>query len=195
MSLFLYKVKKNKVKFILLALPIILLCIIIAVFIKHRNIVKEPEQFVSVMPKEVDVSLGEIYHEAIKNGKKEWCLKALAGNYAEASKQMILKNLSVTFFLKDNSEVTLSADGGILNTNSNDMDVTGNIIIKNKDYTVFTDKLHYEHNNRIIHAAAPVKIKGEMINFTAQTMTINLNTNKLQLGGDVAGILSDKLIM
>jgi len=195
MSLFLYKVKKNKVKFILLALPFIFLCIIIAVFIKHRNTVKKPEQFVSAMPKEVDVSLGEIYHEASKDGKKEWCLKALTGNYAKASRQMILKNLSITFFLKDNSEVTLTADGGILNTNTNDMDVTGNIIVKNKDYTIFTDKLHYEHNNRIIHAAAPVKIKGEMINFTAQTMTINLNTNKLQLGGDVAGILSDKLIM
>ena len=194
MSLFLYKVKKNKVKFILLALPFIFLCIIIAVFIKHRNTVKKPEQFVSAMPKEVDVSLGEIYHEAIKNGKKEWCLKALAGNYAEASKQMILKKLSVTFFLKDNSEITLTADGGILNTNSNDMDVSGNIIVKNKDYTVFADKFHYDHNNRIIHADAPVKIEGETINLTAQTMTVNLNTNKLQLDGDVAGILSDKLM-
>ena len=101
---------------------------------------------------------------------------------------MQLDELAVTFFLESGQEVQLTASDGLLNTESNDIEVSGEVSIKNRDYTLNTTSLHYQHENRIIFTTTPVvierKIGGQL---SADTLRLDLRTNKLLLRGNVRG--------
>ncbi|HBN26874.1 MAG TPA: LPS export ABC transporter periplasmic protein LptC [Desulfobacteraceae bacterium] len=188
-------VKKIKIKFLLLFFPFIFLCAIIIIFMGRRDITKEPEKLISSIPENADIFIGKIYHEAAKNGKKEWTLTADAGYYGKIGKQLVLKGLFVMFFLKDGARISLTAEKGVLNTDSNDLKVTNNVVVESKNYKVFTDRLHYDHNKRMIITETTVKIESESVCFAASGMTVTLDKKRLQLDGNVSGVFNDKMIL
>jgi len=191
----LYKyVKKNKLKLLLLFCPFIFLCAIIVIFMCRKDVTKEPEKLISLIPENADIFIGKIYHEAAKNGEKEWSLTADTGYYGKIENQLVLKGLSVIFFLKDGTRISLTAEKGVLNTDSNDLKVTDNVVVKNKDYAIFTDRLHYDHNKRMITTKTAVKIKSASVSFAASGMTVSLDKKRLQLDGNVSGNFNDKMI-
>jgi LPS export ABC transporter protein LptC len=104
---------------------------------------------------------------------------------------MILKDLMVTFFLDDKSEIILAADKGILNTDSNDIEVSGNVVLKNKEYTLLTERLNYAHNKRVLYSTTPVTISGPSARLAADTISFDLNTKKVTLEGSVETTLDN----
>ncbi|MBU1569901.1 MAG: LPS export ABC transporter periplasmic protein LptC [Proteobacteria bacterium] len=101
--------------------------------------------------------------------------------------------MDVYVLSKDNQKILLTADNGILKTESNDIEISGSIIIKNDEYLLKTEKINYEHDKRIISSRVPVEISGNSLNLVASSMTIDLNTNKAELSGKVEGIIGDKI--
>ncbi len=186
-------VKKNKIKFLLLFFPFIFLCAIIIIFMDQRDVTKEPEKLISLIPENADIFIGKIYHEAAKNGKKEWSLTADTGHYGKIKNQLVLKGLSVIFFSKDGSRISLRAEKGVLNTDSKDLKITSNVVVKAKDYTIFTERLRYNHNKRMITTKDPVKIKSDSVCFAASEMTATLDKKSLHLHGNVSGVFSDRM--
>ena len=117
------RLKKTK-KLSILLLTVILLAVgmIVSVFIGYRQVSNAPELLLSSIKEGANLSLGKIRQTATRDGKKEWSLEADSANYMEAENKVDLKNLSVIYFLKDNREVYLTADRGILQTDSNDIE-------------------------------------------------------------------------
>ena len=120
---------------------------------------------------------------------KEWSLEASSATLIESGKKALFENVSVVFFLKDNSQVFMTAEKGILLTKTNDFTVKGNVIINNGEYTIETEKLHYKNNSRIVIINKAVKISGKMMAFNADGMTFNMNTNKVRMEGNVKGTI------
>ena len=104
---------------------------------------------------------------------------------------MVLKDLLVTFYLKDNSEVTLTADRGVLNTESNDIEVSGNVVVKNNQYRMLTESLSYIHDKRVLYSKSPVTIAGTSARLAANRLSMDLNSKKLTLEGSVETTLDD----
>ena len=65
--------------------------------------------------------LGKVHQTATRDGVKEWDLVAGSAEYNDAENQVEFKDVAATFFLKDNQEVSLNADRGVLQTDSRDM--------------------------------------------------------------------------
>ncbi len=104
---------------------------------------------------------------------------------------MVLNDLSVTFFLKNKQEVYLTANRGILKTDSKDIEITGNVIVKNESSKLFTEKIQYKHGLRLLLSKVPVKIVGNSYRLTADRMSLDLNTNKTVFEGRVEGAFSE----
>jgi LPS export ABC transporter protein LptC len=113
----------------------------------------------------------------------------------DAKNQLVLEDLSVTFFLKDNSEVYLTADRGKLNTKTNNIYVSGNVVITKDKYVITTDKMRYKHKDRLIFSSDPVVISGESGKITANTATFDLDTNKITLEGKVEGTFKENSVL
>jgi LPS export ABC transporter protein LptC len=181
----------KKLKLILLSAIVSALGITLAVFITHRNSLDKKGHVVSDIRSKANISIGKAHQTAIKNGIKEWNLEAASVNYMVEKNQAIFQDLFITFYLKDKSQVYLTANKGILNIDSNDMEIFGNVVIKNATYRLKTENLFYRHNRRIIFSKVPVTVTGDALEIAADSMSLNLNTNKTMFEGKVQGTLRE----
>lgn len=181
----------KKLKLFFLAFIVISLAAVIAVFINYRRILENPEKLISSFPVDSNLSIGKIHQTSTKNGVKEFSLDAASAYYTASKKTVVLNDLSVTFFLKNKQEVYLTANKGILKTDSKDIEITGNVIVKNETSRLFTEKIQYKHGQRLLLSKAPVKIVGNSYQLTADRMSLDLNTNKTVFEGRVEGSFSE----
>ena len=181
----------KKLKLILLSAIVSALGITLAVFITHRNSLDKKGHIVSTIRNKANISIGKAHQTAIKNGIKEWNLEASSVNYMGDNNQAIFQDLFITFYLKDKSEVYLTANKGILNIDSNDMEIFGNVVVKSTTYRLKTENLFYRHNRRIIFSKVPVTVIGDAFELAADSMSLNLNTNKTMFEGKVQGTLRE----
>ena len=190
---FLKNQNPGKLKFFLISIIIILLGIIIAVFSTYRNILDETAGLKSVIHSAAKMSLGKLHHTATRDGVIEWSLDASSAKLLDEKKQLILDDLSVVFYMKDGEKAYLTAEKGFLHTESNDIEVAGNVVVKNDNYVLKTEKLNYEHTRRILFSNVSVEISSDSEKLTADSISFDLNTKKTMLEGNVKGIFSENI--
>jgi len=181
----------KKLKLFFLAFIVVALTAVIAVFINYRRVLENPEKLISSFPVDSNLSIGKIHQTSTKNGVKEFSLDAASAYYTASKKTVVLNDLSVTFFLKNKQEVYLTANKGILITDSKDIEITGNVIVKNESSRLFTEKIQYKHGRRLLLSKVPVKIIGNSYQLTADRMSLDLNTNETVFEGRVEGAFSE----
>jgi LPS export ABC transporter protein LptC len=181
----------KKLKLILLSVIVSAFVVILAMFVTQRHSIEKKRDVVSDIRSKANISIGKAHQTAIKNGIKEWNLEASSVNYMGDNNQAIFQDLFITFYLKDKSEVYLTANKGILNIDSNDMEIFGNVVVKNATYRLKTENLFYRHNRRIIFSKVPVTVIGDAFELAADSMLLNLNTNKTMFEGKVQGTLRE----
>ena len=187
--------KPKKLKIFLLATIFTTLGAIIWIYIFFQQDSTVSESVPESAEPDATLSVGKIHHTATRKGKKEWTLEAASANYMGKTSQMVLKDLLVTFFIDDTSEITLKADKGILNTDSNDIEVSGNVVVISEEYKLLTERLNYANDKRVLYSTAPVTISGPTLYLAADTISYDLNTQKVILEGSVETTLDNNLTL
>ena len=103
----------------------------------------------------------------------------------------MLKELNITFFLKDRQEILMTASQGILYSDTKNMEVAGDVVVKDANTRLMTEQLAYNHQNRVLLTRKPVNIIGESYSILANSMSMDLKTNKTILEGKVKGTFSE----
>jgi LPS export ABC transporter protein LptC len=188
---FIKNMYQKKLKFFLISLIFLTFGVIIIVFLQYRHVLEKNDTLVSIVQSKANISIGKAHQTATRNGRKEWSLDAASADYMAKNNQAIFKDLSVTFYLKDETKVYITANQGILKTDSNDMEIFGNVVVKNNDYKLRCENLYYKHGERIIFSKVPVNITGDSFELVADSMSLNLNTNKALFEGSVKGTFSE----
>ena len=187
--------KPKKLKIFLLATIFITLGGVIWIYIGFQQDSSVSEPIPESIEPDATLSIGKIHHTATRKGKKEWTLEAGSANYIGKTSQMVLNDLMVTFFLDDASEITLTADKGNLKTDSNDIEVSGNVVVTNREYKLLTEGLNYAHDRRVLYSTAPVTISGPEAHLAADKMSLDLNTKKVTLEGSVETTLANNFAL
>ena len=178
-----------------MAIILVAVSIVIVVYIGYRRLSNVPDVLLSTVQDGADMSIGRIHQTATRDGKREWSLEASSAHYTQTKNEIILKDLAVTFFLEDDTEVYLTGKSGKLNTSTNDIEVSGNVVIKKDNHRLTTEKLNYAHNQRMIFSKVPVLIAGDDANISADSASLDLNTKKLRLEGNVESTFSENIEM
>lgn len=181
------------IKFLLTGLIILLIGGILTLFIGYRFVSSTPELVISAINRQASMTISKLQQDATRDGIKEWHLEAGSARLEKAGKIAILEDIAVTFFLKNNRRVLLTANKGILNTDSNDFEVSGEVMIQDRANRLTSDKLQYEHKRRIIVSPLPVRISSDMMAFTASRMTFDLTNNQTVLEGNVEGTIQENV--
>ena len=187
--------KTKKINLILLAVILLAVSTIVVVFVGYRRISTAPEILLSSIKEGANLSIGKIRQTATRDGRKEWSLEANSAHYIETEKKAVLKDLTVTFFLENQGEVYLNAEQGILKTNTNDIEFSGNVVIKNADYKMTTDRLNYRHSQRLIFSNDPVHVSGKSADLQAESISYDLNSNKIELNGKVEATIGEEFAL
>jgi LPS export ABC transporter protein LptC len=141
------------------------------------------------------MALSQVRQTATKDGVVQLKLEAVSAELEAGTGHMLLQAPKIDFFLEKGGQVHMTAQKGILNTRNNNMEVHGHVLLRNGQYTLATEELDYQHEQRIITARTPVQINGRAIQLHAATMTYDLNTNQTRFSGPVEGILHENPIM
>jgi LPS export ABC transporter protein LptC len=178
-----------------MAVIVVTVSAVIWSFIGHRQSTRQPGALLGNLDEDADMRLGKVHQTATRNGVKEWDLVAGSAKYHDDKKQVVFQDMTATFFLKEQQEVTLNADKGLLRTDTKDMVASGNVVVKNQDYTLGADALGYRHEDRTIFSEVPVVISGTAFRLSADRMRIDLEAQEAQFDGRVNGSFDEDITL
>ncbi len=184
---------RKKITHLLTLGIIITLAIIFWIFIGNRMTPNKSQNPIKKISDNATMFIENIQHTALRDGIRDWTLTAASATLLETEKKALIKKPTVEFYTKEKDNIHLTAREGVLKTDTNNLEVFGNVIIQNTLYLLKTEKLHYQPDKRIIYSKTPVSISGKLFNFHANTMTCDLNTNKSKLTGNVKGTICGTL--
>ena len=186
---------QRRLKIVLALVIVITIGIVLVTFMRHRNTAGDSEAAFSEDENRASISIGKVHHTATKNGKKEWSLVADSAHYLEKDNRVLFKNLDVVFYMDDGKKVSMTADKGYLHTDTNDIQVEGDVQVDNGTYRFETSSLNYYHESRQMHTDDAVNVSGEWFNLSADAVSIDLNAQKSDFKGNVKGILSEDMLL
>lgn len=184
---------KRKLKMALTLLVVLGLLAAAVGFIHLRRQGDEENAVLPKMAAKAVMYLAGVHQTATRDGAVQWELNAGSAELEAGSGRMILKAPEVEFILENGSRVRLTADSGILNTKTNDIEVRGNVCVKDSRYTLTTEMLSYDHEKRILFSTLPVHIAARAVALSAAAMRYDLNTSQALFSGMVKGRLNDGL--
>lgn len=166
---------------------------IVGVFWWYRNVQKTPETLSESLPKDVDIVLNDVHHESTRHGIKEWAMDAGRAVYLNSENKVLFEDISATFFLKDGGTVLLTGQEGVLNTETQDMDITGNVVALGRGYEIRTEALSYRHQKGIIYSTVPFLIVGSTMQLAGHGMQFDFDSGKLSVQEKVKADISMKI--
>lgn len=180
----------KRLKWILLFLIVLTLFGIFRLFSTYRR-----QQAPEATPESTtaSLSLNQIHHTATRNGVKQWSLDAPSAHYIEEKCQAIVDKPSVVFFLEDQKEIRLNADQGVMQTDSNDIEFTGNVSATVENFALHTEHLLYRFKSGTILSHKPVFISGQGINLRADALSFDLNNWNAVLKGNIKGNFDESI--
>lgn len=179
--------KRKLLKRLLVALILLIAGSTIGVFTFYRQMMKEPEKILEKIPENTNLAMGKVHHTATRDGKTEWSLEAASAEIDEPNKKIVFKDLQVTFYMEADREVKLTAQKGVLQTETNDLAVAGDVVIQDPRFRLDAEQLFYNHKNRKMQSKKPVKISNAASVLTADSMHMDLNNKKAIFEGNIKG--------
>ena len=113
---------------LLVIVGVLALVATVAVFIGYRRVTREPDLLLAQIQKQADMHLNKIRQTATKNGIREWRMEAESATLLQKRHTMQLVRPDVEFFMQDGDNLHLTAEKGTIYTNSNRMQVAGQVI-------------------------------------------------------------------
>lgn len=140
-----------------------------------------------------DSSLGVIHQVFTKNGRTEWVLDASEANQMKEQNLIELKNLSAIYYFPEGREVRMTADRGYWHTDSNNVEVLGNVVVNSQGYRMISDSMNLRYQKRYLFTNDQVLIFGPDANLVADSMEFFVDTETAVFNGNVEGLFNEKI--
>ena len=161
---------------------------VIAAFGLYQGIAEQPDAPVVPMPDKATVAMESVHHQASRGGRTEWRLDADSARYGSSGGQAVFDGVRVTFYPENRDAVTVRARQGTLQPESQDLRMTGDVVVRTGDLELITESIHYHHGRREISSDTPVRVRGTGVQLDGDALRIDLNTDTARLTGHVKGI-------
>ncbi len=158
---------------------------------KFHRVKKDPDAAMALLPENTDISLNQIHQISTRDGIKEWSLDADTVRFQKKENRSVLSNVSVTFFLKDGGTVHVTGTEGVFLTDTKDIEIWGDVVVRYGQYTLRTEKLTYGHKTRSVHTETPILLEGEGVFLSGNNMTFSFADEQVIVGGGVETKVTD----
>ncbi|MBU0994011.1 MAG: LPS export ABC transporter periplasmic protein LptC [Proteobacteria bacterium] len=187
------KTKSFKLKSLILVILFLSLAGVLGAYLMNRTKTENIMDVAQSINKDASLSIKKVHHTATKNGLKQWDLTAETADFYEDRNEIQFHQINIIFFLKNGDGVTLTAKHGTLNTETNNIDISGDIVAVSENGTLETEKLQYLDKRHIIVGNTPVKLMGNTFSISANRMTLDLVTERTQFEEKIKGMFSEGL--
>jgi LPS export ABC transporter protein LptC len=155
-----------------------------------RHALRNPKVLQEVLPEGTHITIGEVSHTAVRDGRKEWVLKAASASYDEKTREATFKSVTVTFFRSSGETIEIEGRDARADTQTNAMEVTGDVVIRRDQLTLATERLNYDPGQDRLISRLPVTIEGPAVHLRSDQLEIDLKNETAQLQGHVEGVFN-----
>jgi len=176
---------------LLLVLALVIAVILLVVIAMRYRPEVQLQAVVKALPEGIDVSLEEIDYTHIEGGVARWRLVAHEVKRQADTQVMIVQNPRLEFYDEQgNADGELQAMSGEVSDDYQQVHLQGDVVLKRADgYTLFTDRLEYDHREQLAETDAPVRLVSDRMTVNGIGMTYKSFEKKLVLKSAVNGVI------
>lgn len=186
---------RKKISVTLISLILLALSAILVIFLNYRQMSTGGEIQLTEIAEDVGISIGAVEHTATREGVTEWQINARTAEFFPDRQEIIFKNLTAIFFMENNQQVVLTADQGILKKDTNDIEVSGNVLVEDDMFKLKTSRLYYDHQQRIMTSVSEVEVMSDSWDIEADSMALDLKNRNTRFEGKVRGIFGENFTL
>jgi LPS export ABC transporter protein LptC len=140
--------------------------------------------------RDADMHLDKIHYTSTNDqGVTEWELKASTANYFKGNKVAEFEDVDIIFYSEKERTFTVRGDTGILNTETRDVELSGNVIGTSSDgYRFQTEFLSYEAAKQQARTDKKVLLESPQFNLEGWGMVMDMEKEKVFLLNDVRAL-------
>jgi LPS export ABC transporter protein LptC len=175
----------QRIRFIRWLLFLAMAGVVIAIFVGLK--VRSARESLPAIAAEVtsengNLTLNNFEYRDVKRGQARWTVWADTATYFEDRKETELDQVKAVFFLKNGGQVELLGEKGVLHTDTNDMEISGNVDVTfGKDYKLTTDRLLYDRDKELIYTNAQLVLKGPGLTTKGQGMRLEIEKKSVSI--------------
>lgn len=134
-----------------------------------------PAAVAKVTNEDGSLTLNNFEYRDVKEGNARWTVWASTATYFEDRQETVLDQLRAVFFLKKGGQVVLTGDEGILHTDTNNMEISSNVVVSyGDDCKMTTDRLLYDRDKELIYTEAELIIEGQGFTVKGEGMRLEI---------------------
>lgn len=137
----------------------------------------------------VSQHIQDFHRVKVQDGRKVWEVAAEDAQYKEEDEVVIVRGAALQLYLKDGRSLGLKGtDGQILlaGREVTSVDLAGAIQVTFADYVMRTERATYDHQQRMISAPGTVEISGRALQLRGDSMTVDVDAERLTLQHNVS---------
>lgn len=152
---------------------------------------REEEAPVDNSLSEAEMKLIDMEYTEMRGGRRLWTIKASEAKYFQAEQKTILRSVLLTFFLKDEGEIHLESQQGILYAGTKNIELWDSVRAKLPEgYEFSTERAFYEHELETISSDTGIRVSGPDLQLRSDHWKYKIPEHRAMLEGAVQATLA-----
>jgi LPS export ABC transporter protein LptC len=141
-----------------------------------------PKVLLEKMAEKVDLQAKNVRYTQVGSSGMKWEITADSAQYRKQENLALFDNLRARVIMKDGRVFVMTGDEGVLNTQSKDMDIRGNVVVVSEDGDTFrTDRVRYRESLKRIETDRPVVMESKHTRISGVGMVLNLKDQTMAI--------------
>ena len=170
-----------------LAILILLSVLVLGLFIWRHLQQQSPVEILEALPEQVDLALDKLHYTQNEEGRRSWTLDAEKAEYRRDNNQAVLDKVHLTLFDDGEfGEVTLSAEHGLLEQETRQVEIWGQVIVATaRGERLLTERIYYDGREKLLKSDDAVRLVNSRMELKGTGLQVDLVRGTLRLEKDV----------
>lgn len=173
---------KFKKRIVVITGVIILVISVAAIVLVIESRKSSPSPLLNVMSDKVDLQVKNINYTDVGDSGLKWEIKADSAKYIKSENLAMFDRVRVKLLMSDGKTIVMTGNKGTLNTNTKDMEITGNVeVVSDRGDRLTTDILKYSGSERRIYSEVAVTMENARMQVRGTGMSLSLEDKNVAL--------------
>ncbi|MFC1492132.1 LPS export ABC transporter periplasmic protein LptC, partial [Nitrospinota bacterium] len=147
---------------------------------------------VSILGSDADLRIDRMHVVQNKRGEKNWEMWAGSAKIYREQNTTELESIHIRFYLENGDPMDITADSGVMENESRNIRIRGNVLIKTSDgYSLHTDTLRFFPKEKRIDTDAKIVVAGNSFRLTGVGLQGRTDLGHFSLGDKVEAVIYD----
>ena len=145
---------------------------------------------ISFLGSDADMTIDEMHVVQNKKGEKTWEMWADSANLYRKKKLTKLEAIHIRFYPKNGQRMEITADRGVMETGTRNMNVRGNVVIKTfNGFSLRTEHLRFMPKANRIETDAKIAVTGKSFTLTGIGLHARTDLGRFSLKNKVEAVI------